>query len=95
MSYRIEIRREALHELKGLPAHVRAEALQRIDGLEKDPRPARAKQLRDRPGIFRLWVAAHWRLVYEVDDDDAAVFVLRIRHKERIDYESLNPRDPP
>jgi len=38
VSYRIEIRREALHELKGLPAHVRAEALQRIDALEKDPR---------------------------------------------------------
>jgi mRNA interferase RelE/StbE len=89
VSYRIEIRREALRELKDLPAYVRAEALQRIDGLQENPRPARAKQLRDKPGLFRLWVAAHWRLVYGVEDDDARVLVLRIRHKDQIDYESL------
>ena len=90
MSYRIELRREALRELKRLPAYVRAEALEKIDSLETDPRPARAQELRGKPGAFRLWVAANWRLAYGVDDDNARIWILRIRHKDSIDYESVS-----
>ena len=70
MSYQTRFRREALKELKRLPAHVRAEALEKIEGLAEEPWPARAKELRGKPGFFRLWVAASWRLVYRVDRGD-------------------------
>ncbi len=90
MSYRIKLRREALAELKRLPAYVRAEALDKIESLKANPRPSRAQELRGKPDVFRLWIAGHWRLVYGVDDEDARVWVLRVRHKGFIDYESLS-----
>ena len=45
MSYRIEISPLARQEIRGLPAYVRAQALQLIDELGRNPRPARAKEL--------------------------------------------------
>jgi mRNA-degrading endonuclease RelE of RelBE toxin-antitoxin system len=45
--------------------------------------------LRDKPGIYRLWLAGRWRIVYTIDDDLQVVRVVRVRRKEQIDYESL------
>lgn len=90
MSYRLKVRREALRDLKALPGHVRAEARRLIRALRDDPYPARAKELRDKPNIFRIWLAARWRLVYEVDDQDGVIHVLRIRLKDAIDYEGFS-----
>ena len=79
----------ARQEIRALPARVRAQALQLIDELGRNPRPARAKELRDRQNIFRIWLAGRWRIVYAVDDELIAVLILRVRHKDRIDYPSL------
>lgn len=88
MSYRIELHGEALADLKALPAYVRAQAIELIDWLAAMPRPPRAKELRDKPGIYRIWLAGRWRIVYEVDDERQTVVVRRIRRKEDIDYDS-------
>lgn len=89
MSYRIEYRRRALRELKELPGHVRAEARIAIRSLASDPRPAKARELRDTPNIFRIWLSGHWRLAYEIDASAHRVRILRLRRKETIDYASL------
>ncbi|NJN68440.1 MAG: type II toxin-antitoxin system RelE/ParE family toxin [Chloroflexaceae bacterium] len=89
MSYRIETIAEALAELKALPSYVRAQAILLIDYLAVNPRPPRAKELRGKPGIYRIWLAGHWRIAYEVDDESQCVIIRRIRRKEGIDYESL------
>ena len=90
MSYRIDYRRTALRELKALPGHIRAEARSTIRALENQPRPSRAKELRGKPSIYRLWLAGRWRIAYLIDDDEFYVRILRIRRKERIDYETLS-----
>ena len=90
MSYRIEIRPSAQKEVIALPGHVRAQARQLIRAIGENPRPARAKELRDRPSIYRIWLAGRWRVVYEVDDDLEVVLILRVRLKEAIDYERLH-----
>ncbi len=51
MSYHVEIARPAQIEIKALPAHVRAQLRQLINSLKEIPRPARAKELRDKPII--------------------------------------------
>ena len=48
MSYRIEISPAARREIRALPAYVRAQAIQLIDELSRDPKPARAKELHER-----------------------------------------------
>ena len=89
MSYRIEISHSARQEIRALPAYVRAQALQLIDELAGNPRPARAKELQDRQNIFRIWLAGRWRIAYAVDDELLVVLILRVRRKEDVDYSSL------
>jgi len=89
VSYQVEIARPAQIEIKELPGHVRAQARQLIDSLREIPRPPRAKELRDKPNIYRLWLARRWQIAYLIDEDLKLVRVLRIRRKELIDYETL------
>ncbi|MBI4771266.1 MAG: type II toxin-antitoxin system RelE/ParE family toxin [Chloroflexi bacterium] len=89
MSYWIKISPAAQKEIRSLPGYVRAQAVSLIDGLARDPRPPRAKELRDRPDIYRLWLARNWRIAYEVDEESKVIIILRVRRKEYIDYESL------
>jgi len=89
VSYRIEVSHSARQKIRALPAYVRAQALQLIDELAGNPRPARAKELQERQNIFRIWLAGRWRIVYAVDDELLVVLIIRVRRKEDIDYPSL------
>ncbi|MEJ5198503.1 MAG: type II toxin-antitoxin system RelE/ParE family toxin [Anaerolineae bacterium] len=89
MSYRIEISPSAQREIRQLPGYVRAQAIQLIDALGQNPRPVRARELRDRENIFRIWLAGRWRIVYAVDDELQVVLILRVRRKEDIDYPTV------
>lgn len=90
MSYQIEISPDAQKEIRALPGYVRAQALDIIDALAETPRPLRAKELRDKPNIYRIWLAKTWRIVYAIDDDIVYVTVLRVRTKAQIDYDSVS-----
>jgi mRNA-degrading endonuclease RelE of RelBE toxin-antitoxin system len=54
-------------------------------------RGRRAKELQGKLGIYRLWLAGRWRIVYLIDDESQLISILRVRRKERIDYQSLEP----
>jgi len=47
------------------------------------------QKLCGKPGTYRIWLAGRWRIVYQIDDDQQVVVILRVRLKEDIDYESL------
>jgi mRNA-degrading endonuclease RelE of RelBE toxin-antitoxin system len=63
--------------------------LQIIRALADTPIPSRAKELRDKPNIYHLWLAGRWRIAYHLDDDRLLVLILRVRAKEDMDYDSL------
>ncbi len=88
-SYRIEIVQEARKEVKALPGHVRAQARQQFRRLATNPRPNSAKELRGKPGFYRILLAGLWRIVYTMDDETQTVTILRVRRKEDIDYEGV------
>ena len=96
MSYRIEVRRDALHELEALPAAVRAQARLLIQALGSHPRPGRARQLRGMqlllgmPDIYRIWLAARWRIAYAIADEDLLIRILQIRRREDVDFQPLS-----
>lgn len=54
MSYQIEVRPGVDKEIQKLPGYVRTQARQIIRGLGNDPRPPRAKELRDKPTYYRI-----------------------------------------
>jgi mRNA-degrading endonuclease RelE of RelBE toxin-antitoxin system len=89
VSYRTKVLESAQQEIRALPGYVRAQAYRLLDQLQQNPRPPRAKELRDKPGIYRLWLAGRWRIVYHIDEDLKQVYILRVRRKERVDYENL------
>ena len=89
MPYRIDISPSAQKEIKSLRGYVHAQAVKLIDSLAENPRPARAKELREKRNIYRIWLAAKWRIVYEIEDEFQIVIVMRVRRKEQINYESL------
>ncbi len=89
MNYRVEISPQAQKEVKALSGYLRSQALKLLHAISENPRLTRAKELRDKPNIYRIWLAQKWRIVYQIDDDSKLVLVLRVRSKENIDYESL------
>lgn len=89
MSYQIKVSPDAQKEIKSLPGYIRAQARKLIRALGDSPRPHRAKELRGKPNIYRIWLAGHWRIAYEICDDSNLIRILRVRLKEDIDYESL------
>jgi len=91
VSYHIEIPPVVQNEIKALPGHVRAQARQLIGALGQNPRPSRAKELRGKPNIYRIWLAGRWRVAYEVNDGLQRIRILRVRLKDDIDYDSLEP----
>ena len=43
------------------------------------------------PGIYRIWLAGRRLIAYQVDDGLQLIRILRVRRKEQIDYQSLEP----
>lgn len=93
MSYQIELAEAARREIKALPAHVRAQALDIFRQLAHTPRPDRSRELRGKPGIYRIWLARRWRIIYTIDDADHLIIILRVRRKDEIDYDSVTIPD--
>jgi mRNA-degrading endonuclease RelE of RelBE toxin-antitoxin system len=90
VSYRIEVPPTAREEIRRLPGYVRAQARQLIEELADVPRPVRAKELLDKTGIYRIWLAGRWRIAYQVDEEAGVVRILRVRRKAEIDYDSID-----
>ncbi|PKO20942.1 MAG: hypothetical protein CVU38_17405 [Chloroflexi bacterium HGW-Chloroflexi-1] len=72
-----------------MPGYVRAQIRQLIRELRDDPKPPRAKELRGKPNVYRIWLATKWRVAYRVNEDSQHLLLLRVRLKEFMDYESL------
>ncbi len=90
MPYRIEYSDTAIRSLRALPGYCRGWARREIEALAGDPRPARAKELQGEPGTFRIWLK-RWRLIYSIDDEANALWVMDIRPKTGPEtYEDLD-----
>jgi mRNA interferase RelE/StbE len=80
MPYRIRITETAEREIRRLPGHVRQRARQAVSHLGEEPRSAGAKELRERPGFYRVRLDG-WRIIYQIDDQIQMVTILRARRK--------------
>jgi mRNA interferase RelE/StbE len=84
-TYRVELSKRAIKELKALDATVRADVLAAIGPLAHDPRPATGvKRLKGYDGqAFRLR-AGDYRVIYEVDDAARVVAIVRVGHLREV-----------
>ena len=79
MSYALVIERAAQKSLAKISPPHRGRVIRAIEGLATDPRSQGVKKLRRREA-WRLRVGTY-RVIYEIDDDDLIVLVIRIRHR--------------
>lgn len=87
--YRLRRSKKVNREINRLPGHVRQRMRRLIASLAKEPRPAKAKELRELPNRFRI-ALNKWRLIYKVDDERREVIILAVRLKRGPEtYEDL------
>jgi mRNA-degrading endonuclease RelE of RelBE toxin-antitoxin system len=93
VSYQVEFDDPAIQEIKQLPATIRPIAREAFRALQSNPRPSRSKELRGKPGIYRIWLAGDWRIIYATNEERQVIIVLHVRLKDDIDYESLGAEE--
>ncbi len=81
-SYSVRINRSAAKELEDLPIRDRRRVVTRIGGLMSDPRPPGAQKLSGEEK-YRIR-QGQLRILYEVDDRDAVVTVVKIGHRRDV-----------
>jgi mRNA-degrading endonuclease RelE of RelBE toxin-antitoxin system len=80
VSCRVRFSDEAKRALVGLPGRYRQRARRTIEGLASQPRPVGAKELRGRPGVYRLYLNG-WRIIYQIDEEADIVWIVAVRMK--------------
>ena len=90
--YTIYVTPQALHEIKGLPGHMRQRIKKAIDELTDDPRPSGSKALvMPEDSEHELWRLQldQWRVVYAITEAEHAVDVLAVCRRPPYDYGDL------
>lgn len=81
--YRVALKPSAHKELEGLPDHVIARIVRRLEELEFNPRPPGCKKLKGGHREWRIRVG-DYRAVYAIDDLRRSVEITRIRHRSEV-----------
>lgn len=79
--WNIHYARSALKELEKLPKTIVVRIRDAINDLADDPRPSGCRKLRGENSTFRIRVG-HYRVIYEVLDQDVIVLIVRVRHRK-------------
>ena len=83
MTYRVTLAPSAARQLRKFDPDVRRRIQAAIELLAVEPRPPAATQLVGGSGEW--WVrTGNYRIVYEINDDDLLVLVLRMGHRRDI-----------
>ncbi|MHB8762978.1 MAG: type II toxin-antitoxin system RelE family toxin [Deferrisomatales bacterium] len=82
-SFRVEWKRSALKELRGLPRDAVRRLVEVVAALGADPMPAGAKKLAGAEHTYRLRVG-DYRVVYSVWSAVLIVEVVRVGHRREV-----------
>ncbi|MBD2499948.1 type II toxin-antitoxin system RelE family toxin [Anabaena azotica] len=83
MSYKVEILKGALKQLKKLSPEVQERIQAKIDELATEPRPNGVKKLKGQENTYRIRVG-DYRILYDIFDDILLVTVVDIGHRSKV-----------
>ena len=78
--YKIVLTRAARRGLASLPKNILPRVDTRILALALNPRPRGVKKLEGPEGYYCVRVGAY-RVIYDIQDDQLVVLVIRVRHR--------------
>ncbi len=87
MSYQVRLRRTARKQLDGLIGRDYQAVARVISVLEQQPRPPRVKKLAE-SGLWRIRVG-QYRVVYNINDEERLVIVVRVARRKEDTYKRL------
>lgn len=82
MVYKIELTRQARKDLAALPQRIQQWAIDTIDHLTTEPRPAGCKQLKGGDGYSIRH--GDYRIVYDIQDAKLLIIVIRATHRKDV-----------
>ena len=82
MSYSLKIKRSALKEIQALPKPERLRIVEAIDRLTENPHVGKLLK-GDLSGLRRIRAGAY-RVVYEINEEQVVVIVLRVAHRKNV-----------
>ncbi|MBN3888659.1 MAG: type II toxin-antitoxin system RelE/ParE family toxin [Nostoc sp. JL31] len=83
MSYKVEILRGALKQLKKIPSELQERIQIKIDDLATEPRPNGVKKLKGKENAYRIRIG-DYRVIYDIFDDLLVVNVVEVGHRKNI-----------
>lgn len=81
--YEIYIERRAERDLKRLPVEEFGRIIRAVRALAAGPRPAGCRKIEGSKSDWRIRIG-DYRVVYEIDDRERAVRVMRVRHRSEV-----------
>lgn len=79
--YRLEIPVRVRRQIDRLPGRYRQRVKEIIGQLAFDPRPSKAKLLREKEGIYRI-AFDQYRIVYSIEDEILVIEVVKVGRKQ-------------
>lgn len=84
MRYEVGFKPAALWQLRKLGKDVQSLIVVEIEALADDPRPKGCKKLKGETNLYRIRVANTYRVVYERQDRQLLISVVKIGHRRDI-----------
>ncbi len=81
--YQVKVSRRARDALLKLSKKLQRRLITAMQNLAHDPRPARCKKLAGQGSLYRIRLGAY-RIVYQIQDDELLILVLRIGHRSDV-----------
>ncbi len=83
MSYKVEILKGALKQLKKLSPELQERIQVKIDDLAIEPRTNGVKKLKGKENAYRIRVG-EYRVIYDIFDDILVVNVIEVGHRSKV-----------
>ncbi len=84
MAYTIGFKPSALRQLRKLNQEVQKTLVEAVETLADNPRPNGCKKLKGQLRLYRIRVANTYRVIYEVQDRQLVVTVIKVGHRRDV-----------
>jgi mRNA interferase RelE/StbE len=81
--YEVLLERRAERDLKKLPQEMFYRIIPKIKVLSENPKPAGCRKITGSKNDWRIRIG-DYRIIYEIDEKEKAVKVMRIRHRREV-----------
>jgi mRNA interferase RelE/StbE len=81
--YEVFLERRTERDLKRLPAAIFTRLIPHIKALSENPKPSGCRKITGSKNDWRIRIG-DYRIIYEIDEEERAVRVMRIRHRREV-----------